>query len=771
LNNASYTLNQTQFATTYDSKVDYRFSSKDSAFARFSYDQATTFQPGGTTEFAEQGTFASTVTFANHGRNVALSETHVFSERTVNLINAGFNRIFNHITSFADRSCKSAALGIQGANLGSHCNSLTGYPPSLDQSTKDCISCGLSSTQVGGYWSLGDRGFAPFQGGTNVFSVSDSLDMIRGKHDIRVGGQVRAQQLNVRTNAFQDGFLIPFGISGDATADLLMGQIGLGIHDQTFTGATTGRRWKVFRPFVQDDWRVTNNLTLNLGLAWVFVTPTTEAQNRQANFDVVSGKLFVAGSASISGCGICVQSDGRVGIQLDKTALEPRIGLAWKPLGSQNTAIRAGYAIYHDSSWNLGGQGLWQNPPYLAESDNFNGVPNCPFGNTTINCGIQRVFLQANLQPIMAPPNPATFPGTVLSQNRDFKQGLIQQYNLNVEHQLSGNFVLTVGYAGSRSTHILVNGMNLKITSPNACPGGSSPIPGYTFGCGYATPVSPFGVISNVNDVGRARYDSLQVKAETQSTRHGLYALFGYTYSRTFDSGFPDGLGTAPGATYWPLPGTQKADWALSQLNLNHQFTASVLYDLPFGKGKRFGSTWSGPVNAVLGNWEVDVIEKATSGFPLYVTNANGSGSNFLFNGAFSLNRPDQVGDPNKAGPVAANPTCNAPSEIHTHSNWFNPCAFVSAPNGELGIGNRAPVYGPRFVNTDFSAIKHFPLRESMQLDFRAEFFNLLNHPQFGMTGNPSTGMQDLSAPSSFAKVNQTVHDPRVIQFAVKLRF
>jgi hypothetical protein len=247
--------------------------------------------------------------------------------------------------------------------------------------------------------------------------------------------------------------------------------------------------------------------------------------------------------------------------------------------------------------------------------------------------------------------------------------------------------------------------------------------------------------------------------------------LFGYTYSRTFDSGFPDGLGTAPGATYWPLPGTQKADWALSQLNLNHQFTASVLYDLPFGKGKRFGSTWSGPVNAVLGNWEVDVIEKATSGFPLYVTNANGSGSNFLFNGAFSLNRPDQVGDPNKAGPVAANPTCNAPSEIHTHSNWFNPCAFVSAPNGELGIGNRAPVYGPRFVNTDFSAIKHFPLRESMQLDFRAEFFNLLNHPQFGMTGNPSTGMQDLSAPSSFAKVNQTVHDPRVIQFAVKLRF
>src|SRR5205807_4983350 len=236
--------------------------------------------------------------------------------------------------------------------------------------------------------------------------------------------------------------------------------------------------------------------------------------------------------------------------------------------------------------------------------DNFAGVPTCPFNNSAspnpVNCGIQRVFLQANLQPIMTPPNPDTFPGSVLSQNRDFKQGMIQQYNLNVERQLPGNVVLTAGYAGSYSTHILVNGMNLAIHSPDACPGGMSPVPGYTFGCGYVKPNAPFGVISNVNDVGRARYNSLQIKAETKSARHGLYALFGYTYSRTFDSGFPDGLGTFPGATYFPLPGTKSADWALSALNLNHQFTASVTYNLPFGKGKRFGDSWNGAANGVL---------------------------------------------------------------------------------------------------------------------------------------------------------------------------
>ncbi|HKW26476.1 MAG TPA: carboxypeptidase-like regulatory domain-containing protein [Terriglobales bacterium] len=753
----------------FDVRVDHSFSPRDSVFARFSYDQATSFVPGGSPGFAEASAFASTQNITNHGRNVAVSETHVFSERTVNQFNAGFNRIFNHILSFGDKSCESAKLGIQGANLDASC---AGAPPGLSQSGKDCMSCGLSSTLMGNYWALGDRGFAPFQGGTNVFSISDSFDMIRGRHDIKVGGQIRAQQMNVETNAFQDGFLIPFGVSGDTAADILMGQVGLGIHDQTFLGAVTGRRWKMFRPFVQDDWRMTKDLTVNIGLAWAFVTPITEAHNRQANFDFATGRLLVTGPlASQAGCTICLPSDSAVGIQFDKTAVEPRIGFAWKPMGSQNTAIRGGYAIFHDSSWNQGAQGLWENPPYLAESDNFNNFSVCPLGNTTINCGLARVFLQPNLQPITSPPNPSSFPGTVQAQNLNFKQGMIQQFNANFERQLPGNAVVTVGYAGSRSSHILVDGLNLNVASPSAC----GKVVGYTLGCGIAaTPYPNFGVISNNNDVGRAKYDSLQVKLETKSSRHGLYALLGYTYARTYDSGFPDGLGTPPGATYWPLPNTQKLDWGLSQINLNHQFTASVLYNLPFGKGKHFGANWNGAANTILGGWEIDAIEKATSGFPLFVVNSNnspftGSGVNFQWNGN-SLNRPNMVGDPNQPGPVAANPTCQAPTQIHTLTAWFNPCAFMVAPDGELGNAPRSPVSGPRFVNTDLSFIKHFPLWEKMQLDFRAEFFNLLNHPQFFLSGGGS-GMQDINQLASFAVVNETVNNPRVIQFALKLQF
>lgn len=762
---------------TFDIRVDHNFSSKDSIFGRFSYDQATNFVPGGSPSWSEANAFGSNQYIDNHGRNAMVSETHVFSPNLINQAMVGYSRIFNHILSYGTGSCEAAVIGIPGADLGAKCDSITGYPASLNQSNKDCESCGMTSFQMSSYFSVGDRGYAPYQGGTNVYSVSDTLDWIRGKHNIRFGATYRAEEMNVRNNAFQDGYVVEAGLAtGDDIADLLLGSLGVfAAHDQTFLGATTGRRWKLVRPFVQDDWRVTNNLTVNLGLAWSLATPETEAQNRQANFNVQNLKWYVPkGSPTLSGCTICIATDGRVGIQFDKTALEPRIGLSWKPMGSDKTAVRAGYAIFHDSAWNQGGQGLWQNPPYYAEVDPYPTGVCTPFG--TPGCGLSGGFL-VNGSPLLSPQNPSFYTGTIQSANLNFKQGMVQQYNLNVEHQLPGNVVMTVGYAGSRSQHILVSQENENLNEPSACPGGANynAANNYTLGCGFGTfPFAGFyQTVASNNSVGNARYDSLEVKAETKSVRHGLYALLGYTWSRTFDSGMPDGLGTNPGATYWPLPGTKKLDWGLSQLNLNDSFTASVLYDLPFGKGKHFGANWNSATNAVLGNWHVDLIERATSGFPLFVVDsADESGTYFSYNG-FTLQRPNEVGNPNVAGPVAGNPGCTAPSQIHTLQHWFNPCAFAPAPAGELGTAARAPVYGPRFVNTDFSVIKNFPFsfREGMNLQFRAEFFNLFNHPQFFMGGLGDSGQQDINTPSSFGVINNSVNNPRLIQFALRLAF
>ena len=725
----------------FDIRLDHNFSTKDSMFARFSYDQAASFVPGGSPGFAEAGAFASTQNITNHGRNAAISETHIFSERTVNQINVGYNRIFNEITSFGSGTCEARKLGIPGANLGG-------------------ISCGLTSTELSGYWSLGDRGFAPFQGGTNVFSISDSFDMVRGGHDIKVGGNIRANQMNVQAAGFQDGFWIFTGDwGGEPAASLLLGLPDLAIHDQPFNGTITGRRWKMYRPFVQDDWRVTKDLTVNLGLAWALVTPISEAANRQANFVLSSQTFAIAGQ----------NANSWAGIKMDLTALEPRIGMAWKPWGSQRTVIRGGYAIFHDSSWNQGAQGLWQNPPYYAESDAFAFGGGCPFTNSYCANVASNPLTPTALSvsqgfPIFtSAPNPNSFSGTIFSQNPNFKQGRMQQFNVNVEHQLPGQVVLTVGYAGARSSHILVDGNNLNVSSPAAC----GAVSGYTVGCGpsgaaFGIPATnfPFSTISNINDVGIAHYNSLQVKAETKSARHGIYALIGYTYSRNYDTGYSDGLGSSLGATYFPLPGWQQLDWGLSQINLNHDFTASVIYELPFGKGKTYGSSWSAPVNTILGNWEVTGIQKVTSGFPIFVVapNTNGNNVNFQNNGN-SLIRPNQV--------------CNPVPGSQNINEWFNPNCFVAPPTGELGTASRSPLSGPHFVNTDFSAIKHFmlPWREGMRLDFRAEVFNLLNHPQFGTPGSGiCAACPELGTPG-FGSINTTVNNPRLIQFALKLLF
>jgi hypothetical protein len=578
VNSPTRSLNETKF----DARVDQTFSSKDTAFARFSYDQATSYVPGGAPGAAEASAFGSNQRIANHARNFALSETHVFSARMLNQASFGYNRIFNYILSQGTGTCASAKLGIPGANLG--CTG--GATPTC---APGAYSCGLVSTEFtnGGYWALGDRGYSPFQGGTNIFSYKDTLDLILHKHELRMGIDLRANQMNVGSEAFADGFWL-VGVIGNLTgngttvagnpeADFLLGRTGGAIHDQTYNGPVTGRRWKIIRPFIADDWRVVPSLTLNLSLAWDMTTPISEQHGRMADYIPSTAQLLIANQNGVS---------SSAGINMDWTALEPRIGAAWKVLGSEKTVLRAGYSLYHDSAWSQGAQGLWQNPPFLGESDNFSGPS-----------------LSAGFALLPTPSTVADYQGSFTYEPTDLKLGRVQQYNVNLERELFGGLVLTAGYAGAHGTHLLMLGNDINTSGPSGCASPSSNHIGCVGNAPYTPPytVQNFNAILEIGDLGTTSYNSLQIKAETKIPKHGLYALVAYTYAKTYDDGLSDGLGSQLSAPYFPFPNWQSLDRSLSQINLDNSFTASVIYDLPFGRGRQFGSNASALTNTLVG--------------------------------------------------------------------------------------------------------------------------------------------------------------------------
>jgi hypothetical protein len=783
-------LNETKF----DVRLDHTLTSKDNVFARFSYDQANTYDPGGAPApyLAEGNPFGSNEYLTNHARNIGIGWSHVFSPNTLNQATVGYDRIFDYIASQDNFTCGSALLGIPNADLG--CSS-TGTPNSSDP-----YSQGVVSTELyGGYWSLGDRGYSPFQGGTNIFSFKDVVDLIRGKHEIRTGIDLRDNQMNAGTEAFQDGFWLigsggyfsgyactpgaancttPAGapcaanatncvnVPGNPEADLLMGFTGGAIHDQTYDGAVTGRRWKIIRPFVEDDWRVTPSLTLNLGLAWDMTTPETEVANRMADY-IPSANASQPGQLLIAGQGGVGRS---AGISMYWGGYEPRVGATWKVLGSDKTVLRLGFGIYHDSAWSQGVQGLWQNPPNLGESDAFTGA-GCAFSNSWCagtgpgqpGLTASAISLSSGFAPLPAPQNATNFTGSFNYMPQGFQPGRVHQYNVDVERQLPGNVLLTAGYAGSVGGHLLEYGNDLNTQSPSAC----GTVTGYTLGClpsgqpyipPYESNTPDNNAIFILADVGKTQYNSMQIKAETKTPKYGLYALVAYTYSRTYDNGLSDGLGSELSAPYFPLPNWQNLDWALSQINLDQSFTGSVIYDLPFGKGKAFGSNWNPVTNTFLGDWQVTLIERVSSGFPVPLIDSNntaGQGYNTFENGGNdnNYNRPDQL------------PNCNPQSANHGQHQWINASCFAAPAPGELGDASRVPVTGPDFVNSDFSAIKDFKIpSKEWGVNFRAEFFNLFNHPQLGMP------VADINAPG-FGAVNSTVNNPRLVQLALKLTF
>lgn len=699
----------------FDVRVDQMFSNNDVLFVRFSYDAAYEFLPCGLPGLGTGPSTASNLTFHDDARNVAISETHTFSPTALNQLTLGFNRVFNRMQGIGTSSQylnTPQKLGIPGANLA------------------DPITWGMSGISVsGGYNGLGDRVYTPYVGGTNVWHFADSVNRVVGAHTLKMGFTARLMQLNslsisrpagsysfdgLFTAGFTQGSLN--GATGSPMASILMGLPASGTHDYFFDGYMIGRRWKEYREFFEDTWKVSPNLTLNLGLAYDVTTPETEAANRFTNFDFVTGQFLVAGQSGVSASG---------NVKTSWTGLEPRLGFAWSPRGSHKTAIRGGYGIFTNVSDEGGIPGLYQNPPQ-AYGYAFTG------DNTNIS---STRTLSQGFAPVSAAPPFASYAGNLYMNQLDFKQGMIQQWNLNVQRELPGDIVLTVAYAGTRGEHLETKGFNLNTATPGP---GNNPA--------ARRPYPQFTNIAAILSRGTVRYDSLQVKAEKRLS-HGLYTLLSYTHSKSITNGPAQTLTNAMGIKYFPLSQSivgKNADKGLADIDLRDDLTLSWIYNLPFGRGRAFLGNTSGPAQAILGNWQLNGITRLRTGFPLMLSmSTNQSGTQFG-------NRPNRVCDG-----TLSNPTPNA---------WFNTSCFVAPPVGVLGNSARTVLSGPGQVNFDFSILKTFPIHESMDAQFRIEFFNIFNTAQFDLPGLAAGA-------ATFGQVQATINTARLIQFALKLRF
>jgi len=744
-------LNDSEF----DVRVDHRISVNDMVFVRFSWDNASQFNPSGLPGFGAKSSFTSTTNFRARSRNIALSETHIFSPHVLNQMAAGYNRDFNTIHGVGYGTSAAANLGITGANLG------------------DLATSGMTLISITGFNPVGDRLYSPYQGGTAVFHYSDSLSMVKGNHSMVFGIDFRPMENNgigetyfhgqmaftknftaySPTSTFAATITDPVsgvtGANGSPIASLLLGYPNGGNRQNQLNSGVIGRRWKEYRGYAQDNWAITPSLSLNLGVAYGVTTPLSEAVSRIANFDVTSGLFHVAGSQASTYPGT-IAANKYADVAMDKSNIEPRFGFSLSPLGpTRNTVLRGGYAIFHDTSHLGQSAGIHQNPPYTNT-----------YTFTTNDINPARVLIPGStingFPDNSQPRNPTTYTGSLVAQDLKFKQGLVQQFNLNFQQGAPHGGVLTIAYAGTHASRLFNNVGSFNGAAPGA--GNNT---------AARRPFTTLNTISDITSNGWLVYNSLQAKYEQRL--RDLYFLGSYTYSQALTNGFSEAVTTLSGSTYFPLilgpsfyhaspvlvsspgnpagvPISPYADRGLSALQLRNNFTASIIYALPIGKGKMLFSNDRKIVDEVIGGWQVNSIVTSHSGFPLAFTQAtNTSGSGIT-------NRPDFV-----AG-------CNLYSGAHTVNKWFNTACFAIPTAQQLGNSPRTVGYGPQRTNVDFSLYKKFSTYEAQNLEFRAEFFNILNHSQFGL---PDQGLGD----AAFGAISTTVHENRQIQFALKYLF
>ena len=690
-------------------RVDHIFSPKDALSAVYTIDDSADFTPTATNAY-------STDILTLREQVASLDETHVFSPNMINVARVGYSRASYYFTGEPTPGSPAAAL--PGILSGGFIGALVVGGSSTSNPTAQISLAGANNGSN-----------LPIT--RNLFTYDDTVSLNVGRHAIDFG---------LWFQRFQSNETIALSQYGQATFTSLQTFLQNNIATLLFTPNPTAMHWRSLfgAEFVQDRIRVKPNLTVSLGFRNEFSTGWNSANGQASNYGFTNGAInptpFV---------GSTVFAKNRA-----KVLPQPRIGVAWSPLKNK-TVIRAGFGMYNDLQDAIGYR-TDQEAPFNTTYT----VPNVPVSSLPLS---RSAALPSSAHIVPGGVQPDLYTPTVIS------------WSLRLQQQLTANTALTIGYIGSHGYHELV-GIDANEPLPVVCPASpcpaaypssfpaplaGSPIPAGTYYWPSATkPTAPIANTWTYFSEATSSYNALQLDVNHRFA-HGLSLRGVYTYSKTIDDGSspnPTTSGGEPAVASNPF--NLRADKGLANFDVRNVGIVNATYALPIGHGKRFAGNATGFGNALISGWTANTIITAQGGFP--------------FTPQLSYN-PSNTGDTKNPVRPFVNPNFTGPVIFGNPNQWFNPAAFLALPNNSGFDGNlgRDTLQGPGLTTWDFSLLKDTPIRETMRMQFRAEFFNILNHANFN-TPNAVTFTPSGVSPTA-GLITSTSTTSRQIQFAVKV--
>jgi hypothetical protein len=697
----------------FDVRIDHQFASNLTFFGRYSFVDTDTFRPSplpGLAEGSFNDAFGSNL---NRSQGLALGLTWTVSPALVGDFRFGFAR-GNYFTNPPN-------FGVDGAaQIG-----LKNVP------NDPRIVGGVPKVQITGFDAVGRHTSTPQFQTPRSWNPRASFSWNRGAHFIKFGGEFLKVQTKINDlNATIGRLTFDNRFTNRAVGDLLLG-LATRLDLTSFTVMDQGQRMQFY--FFQDDYKVTSKLTLNVGLRYEYATPPVEKENRFANFDPVTGKDIFAKDGSLF---------NRALIHPDRNNVAPRFGFAWSP--TSRMVVRGAYGIFYTHTVRQGREGLLGfNPPFLVDNTLQTGVTGAAAVASAAVFRLQNGYPAGLLDPNSLAPTIGR-----RAQDPNQRTPYIQQYNFGIQYELLKDLLLDVAYVGNKGTKL--NGfrnLNQRAVITNA---NGSQVAG-------ARPYPTFGDIQWMENRVGSTYNSLQARLEKRFS-HGVTGLVSYTWGKAL-TGSPDHISTSGGGAGFdtgtfrePQDGNNtRADRGLAEFDVKQRFVASYVWELPFGKGRKFGNDWGGAIDAVLGGWQVTGIHALQSGLGLTATLNNASVLNI---GGERRARPNLIGNP------------VLPESQRTLARWFNIDAFQASfsPSpqafGTAGVGI---MRGPGSINFDFTLAKDFKVTERKRFQFRTELFNAFNRANFGP---PNIARESAGFGQILSAANA-----RIIQFALKFYF